>query len=136
MSALLPNKPLVPTRNGEAPLLAAQRRRWASLVRSRVVTIVLLLLAGAAWAGDINLDDPAVPERLELAKPDWTEVRALLERRTAEGYRILTLYWNSSERWVEAKATTKADRKAGAYFFYRKFKGHWYEVDEAVSWKE
>jgi hypothetical protein len=22
------NKPLVPTRNGEAPLLAAQRRRW------------------------------------------------------------------------------------------------------------
>ena len=25
----LPNKPLVPTRNGEAPLLAAQRRRWA-----------------------------------------------------------------------------------------------------------
>jgi len=23
-----PNKPLVPTRNGEAPLLAAQRRRW------------------------------------------------------------------------------------------------------------
>ena len=23
------NKPLVPTRNGEAPLLAAQRRRWA-----------------------------------------------------------------------------------------------------------
>ena len=25
--ALLANKPLVPTRNGEAPLLAAQRRR-------------------------------------------------------------------------------------------------------------
>ena len=25
----LPNKPLVPTRNSEAPLLAAQRRRWA-----------------------------------------------------------------------------------------------------------
>ena len=24
-----PNNPLVPTRNGEAPLLAAQRRRWA-----------------------------------------------------------------------------------------------------------
>jgi hypothetical protein len=24
-----PNKPLVPTRNGETPLLAAQRRRWA-----------------------------------------------------------------------------------------------------------
>jgi len=24
-----PNKPLVPTRNGEAPLLAAQRRRYA-----------------------------------------------------------------------------------------------------------
>ena len=24
------NKPLVPTRNGEAPLLAAQRRRYAS----------------------------------------------------------------------------------------------------------
>jgi hypothetical protein len=24
------NKPLVPTRNGEAPLLAAQRRRWAA----------------------------------------------------------------------------------------------------------
>lgn len=23
------NKPLVPTRTGEAPLLAAQRRRWA-----------------------------------------------------------------------------------------------------------
>ena len=26
----LHNKPLVPTRNGAAPLLAAQRRRWAS----------------------------------------------------------------------------------------------------------
>jgi len=26
----MPNKPLVPTRNGEAPLLAAQRRRWMS----------------------------------------------------------------------------------------------------------
>ena len=25
----VPNKPLVPTRNGEAPLLTAQRRRWA-----------------------------------------------------------------------------------------------------------
>ncbi len=25
------NKPLVPTRNGEAPLLAAQRRRYVSL---------------------------------------------------------------------------------------------------------
>jgi hypothetical protein len=25
----LHNKPLVPTRNGAAPLLAAQRRRWA-----------------------------------------------------------------------------------------------------------
>jgi hypothetical protein len=25
-----PNKPLVPTRNGEAPLLAAQRRGWAA----------------------------------------------------------------------------------------------------------
>jgi hypothetical protein len=24
------NKPLVPTRNGEAPLLTAQRRRWAA----------------------------------------------------------------------------------------------------------
>ena len=28
-SAASYNKPLVPTRNGEAPLLAAQRRRWA-----------------------------------------------------------------------------------------------------------
>ena len=28
--ALSPNKPLVPTRNGEAPLLAAQRRRYKS----------------------------------------------------------------------------------------------------------
>jgi hypothetical protein len=27
---MLPNKPLVPTRNGEAPLLAAQRWRWTS----------------------------------------------------------------------------------------------------------
>jgi hypothetical protein len=27
ISSPLPNKPLVPTRNGEAPLLAAQRRR-------------------------------------------------------------------------------------------------------------
>jgi hypothetical protein len=25
----VPNKPLVPTRKGEAPLLAAQRQRWA-----------------------------------------------------------------------------------------------------------
>jgi len=28
-SSASPNKPLVPTRNGEAPLLAAQRRRYA-----------------------------------------------------------------------------------------------------------
>jgi len=28
-SSSVPNKPLVPTRKGEAPLLAAQRRRWA-----------------------------------------------------------------------------------------------------------
>jgi hypothetical protein len=27
----LPNKPLVPTRNGAAPLLAAQRRRYAAM---------------------------------------------------------------------------------------------------------
>jgi hypothetical protein len=27
--SVMPNKPLVPTRNGEAPLLAAQRWRWA-----------------------------------------------------------------------------------------------------------
>jgi hypothetical protein len=26
---LVPNKPLVPTRTGEAPVLAAQRRRYA-----------------------------------------------------------------------------------------------------------
>jgi hypothetical protein len=26
----MPNKPLVPTRTGEAPLLAAQRRRWTA----------------------------------------------------------------------------------------------------------
>jgi hypothetical protein len=26
----MPNKPLVPTRNGEAPLFAAQRRRYAA----------------------------------------------------------------------------------------------------------
>jgi hypothetical protein len=30
MSVLLPNNPLVPTRNGEAPLLAAQRRRYTA----------------------------------------------------------------------------------------------------------
>ena len=29
LNLLQPNKPLVPTRTGEAPLLAAQRRRWA-----------------------------------------------------------------------------------------------------------
>jgi len=29
-SVALHNKPLVPTRNGEAPLLAAQRRRYAA----------------------------------------------------------------------------------------------------------
>ena len=29
LSVMLPNKPLVPTRTGEAPVLAAQRRRWA-----------------------------------------------------------------------------------------------------------
>jgi hypothetical protein len=29
MMTLVPNNPLVPTRTGEAPLLAAQRRRWA-----------------------------------------------------------------------------------------------------------
>ena len=29
---MLANKPLVPTRNGEAPLLAAQRQRWAERV--------------------------------------------------------------------------------------------------------
>jgi len=28
VSCQSPNKPLVPTRNGEAPLLAAQRRRY------------------------------------------------------------------------------------------------------------
>jgi hypothetical protein len=30
MSVLLTNNPLVPTRNGEAPLLAAQRRRYTA----------------------------------------------------------------------------------------------------------
>ena len=29
MTKLKSNKPLVPTRTGEAPLLAAQRQRWA-----------------------------------------------------------------------------------------------------------
>src|SRR5262245_25399449 len=105
-------------------------------MRSKVALIVLLLLSGGALAGDVDLNDPAVPERLELNRPDWTEVRALIEKRTAEGYRILALYWNSSERWVEAKATTRQDGRAGAYFFYRKFEDHWYEVDEAVSWTE
>jgi len=30
-SVAMHNKPLVPTRNGEAPLLAAQRRRYAAV---------------------------------------------------------------------------------------------------------
>ena len=36
------SKPLVPTRNGEAPLLAAQRRRWALATRAAIVICLLL----------------------------------------------------------------------------------------------
>jgi hypothetical protein len=105
-------------------------------MRTTVAIIVISFLSSVALAGDVDLSDPAIPERLELKQPDWIQVRALLEKRAAEGYMILALYWNSSERWVEAKATARSDRKSGAYFFYRKFEHHWYEVDEAVSWRE
>lgn len=94
---------------------AAHCCRWASPMRSTALTIVLSLLSCVASA-DVDLNDSSVPERLGLKEPDWTEVRALLEKRTAEGYMLLGLYWNSSERWVEAKATKGSDRKAGAYF--------------------
>ena len=40
------NKPLVPTRNGEAPLLAAQRRRW--VLRMKTYAPWLLLLTASA----------------------------------------------------------------------------------------
>lgn len=105
-------------------------------MRNAFATIILSFLSSVALAGDVDLSDPAMPERLGLKQPDWIEVRALLEKRTAQGYRILKLYWNCGERWVEAKATTRSDRKSGAYFFYLKFENHWYEVDEAVSWDQ
>jgi hypothetical protein len=35
VSCSSPNKPLVPTRTGEAPLLAAQRRRYAARLDGR-----------------------------------------------------------------------------------------------------
>ena len=34
------NKPLVPTRNGEAPSLAAQRRRWAAETQMQSATSI------------------------------------------------------------------------------------------------
>ena len=105
-------------------------------MRTTVATIILAFLSGIALAGDVDLNDPAIPERLGLEQPDWVEVRALLEKRTAEGYMIMALYWKSSERWIEAKTTTRSDRKSGAYFFYRKIDNRWYEVDEAVSWDQ
>ena len=42
------NKPLVPTRNGEAPLLAAQRRRWAHKVE-RCAVIRRLVEEVVSW---------------------------------------------------------------------------------------
>jgi hypothetical protein len=58
---MTPNKPLVPTRNGEAPLLAAQRRRWAlgdkkmklmngQQHRNWTVILAGLMVLSAAWA--------------------------------------------------------------------------------------
>ena len=105
-------------------------------VRTTVASIILAFLSCVILAGDVDLYDPAVAQRLGLEEPDWVEVRALLEKRTAEGYMIMALYWNPSEKWVEAKATTRSDRKSGAYFFYRKFENRWHEVDEAVSWDQ
>jgi hypothetical protein len=62
-SASSPNKPLVPTRNGEAPLLAAQRRRWASHVRIRSFALALwYALPSSATA------DPASEFEVALAK--------------------------------------------------------------------
>ena len=51
----LPNKPLVPTRNGEAPLLAAQRRRWASMARAKTLWVgclALLLVSSSRAASE------------------------------------------------------------------------------------
>jgi Family of unknown function (DUF6174) len=49
-----PNKPLVPTRNGEAPLLAAQRRRWASRMRISVLGIAVIALPNLAVADPVS----------------------------------------------------------------------------------
>ena len=104
--------------------------------RAFLVGIVLPLLTVACTATRdyVNLNDPQIPKRLNLTAEDWAQVRPLIERRTAEGYAVLDVYWNDGSEWVETKTSRHPGARSGAYFFYRKHDGSWYEVNEAVSW--
>ena len=92
----LPNKPLVPTRNGEAPLLAAQRRRWVPVKTAALANVLVWVLASmtfpalanghpsdpklAAYCADARKSDAAivdptqVPKDVSLARARVTEV--------------------------------------------------------------
>jgi hypothetical protein len=62
------NKPLVPTRNGEAPLLAPQPQRWASNV-TRAFAFACVFLVGAAMADQTDFSTPQpTPEMVREAK--------------------------------------------------------------------
>jgi hypothetical protein len=56
------NKPLVPTRNGEAPLLAAQRRRWASSMRFLALPFIFCIALPGLASGDSTSEFEAARE--------------------------------------------------------------------------
>ena len=102
------NKPLVPTRNGEAPLLAAQRGRYASREgRMRVMRVVLgdLCLAIAAtlsfghvWAG--SLDDASIEQLTVRADDGDKDARHALCYRFIYGVGVARDY-SVAKHWCE-----------------------------------
>ena len=67
-SGRLPNNTLVPTRKGEAPLLAAQRGRWA--MKSLVCSVSTLLLLGCSTGPHLGKVTNVVVGELTIANSE------------------------------------------------------------------
>ena len=99
------NKPLVPTRNGEAPLLAAQRRRYA-FMNSRMVWLLAFLFLGGCADSEISQEiatqfdsDAATIDLGQLGPEEWERVCVLTPYMDNNGTaKSLGFKWNSELR--------------------------------------
>jgi hypothetical protein len=115
------NKPRVPTRAGEALLLAAQRWRWAAVkrLRSTIVLVAMALVSTSTLAADWQTIRPQVTTERELISifgaPDevvstypWTEWSANWKKRPKASHYTLE-YGNASESILRVGPAGRAD---------------------------